>query len=122
MVKNALDRIPEPFLLLAQDKGAIGQILRSFANAVFSRNGGELLREAGRRECDGEDPWKFLLGVQGIAREDAQIFRAAQSQRVGWRRLLDKAHGWGKLRERCEDLRRGSGCDASPPMSAALPA
>ncbi|MCI0536670.1 MAG: hypothetical protein L0Z50_15745 [Verrucomicrobiales bacterium] len=92
---------PEPFLSLAEDKGAIGQIIRRFANAVFCGSGSELLREAGRREAGGDDPWEFLLGVRGIAPRDAQIFRAAQSQQIGWRRLLDKTHGWGKLPEQC---------------------
>ena len=97
-------RSPEPFFLLAEDTGAIGQILRDFAEAVFGGGGRELLCEAARREVDGDDPWEFLLGVRGIAPQHMKVFRAAQSQRVGWRRLLDKAHGWGKLREKCEQL------------------
>jgi hypothetical protein len=63
-----------------------------------------LLREAARREADGDDPWGFLLGVPGMPREYAQVFKAAQSQRRAWRRLLDRSHGWGNFRERCEQL------------------
>lgn len=95
---------PEPFSLLAEDGGAIGQILRGFSGAIFPGNGKELLREAARRESQGDDPWEFLLGVPNIAPQDAQVFKAAQSQRTAWRRLLDTAHGWGNLRERCEQL------------------
>lgn len=96
---------PEPFPLLARDRGPIGQILRGFSEAIFPGNGKELLREAARCETDGEDPWQFLLGIRGVAREDAQLFKAAQSQRRAWRQLLDRCHGWGDLRERCEKLR-----------------
>ena len=79
---------PEPFSALATDRGAIGQILCSFSGRVLPGCGVELLNEAARRERQGDNPWRFLLGVEGIAPQDAQVFRAAESQRSGWRRIL----------------------------------
>jgi hypothetical protein len=109
-------KVLEPFRELASDSGRIGQALRHFANAVLPGNGSELLREAARRETDGDDPWEFLLGVPNAAQEYLQVFRAAQSQRFAWRRLLDAAHGWGNLREKCEPLRK------TPPNTPIRPA
>lgn len=105
---RALSSLIEPISSLAEDKGAIGQFLRTFSEAVFPDDRNSLLREAARRESAGDDPWKFLMGVRDITPDMAQVIRAAQSQRGAWRRLLDNAHRWGKLREECEQLRNAS--------------
>jgi len=104
--KGYCARLLPPLFELAKDEGPIGQVLHDFANGVmFPYNGDELLREAARRELGGEDPWQFLMRLPGDYRQARNVFRGAQSQRQGWRQLLDTAHRWGTLRDECMKLR-----------------
>lgn len=73
-------------LELANDKGAIGQVLSQLP--VWT------LKEADR----WPDPWTFLCGLNGIALSSIQAFRAAQSQRAALSHLGGMAVGYATVK------------------------
>jgi hypothetical protein len=84
---------------LAEDKGPIGQVLRTLP-AWFLREADRCAEQDYKeRHCDpnclpAPDPWQFFLDAPAVSEQSRAVFRAAQSQLVAWRRLLHMAQGF----------------------------